>query len=67
MFDFADDLVQPWRRSSLPAIVAKRIRQCKAMRGREADRSHANQSRTNAMAAGAAWTNKILRLTVAAP
>jgi hypothetical protein len=35
--------------------------------GSEADRSHANQSRTNAIAAGAAWTNKILRLTVAAP
>ena len=31
------------------------------------ERAHANQSKINAMAAGAAWTNKILRLTVAAP
>jgi hypothetical protein len=35
--------------------------------GSRRDRSYASQSRVNAMAAGKAWTNRILWLTVTAP
>jgi len=35
--------------------------------GSKGERAYASQSRINATAAGAAWTKRILRLTVAAP
>jgi hypothetical protein len=48
-------------------ILAERMWQCKMMRRRKGERCYASQSRINAIAAGAAGTNRILRLTVAAP
>jgi hypothetical protein len=40
---------------------------CKTMPGRGMNEGYASQSRVNAMAAGNAWTNRILWLTVTAP
>jgi hypothetical protein len=71
MSDFADGLIRrPWK--TLADAIAGKIleewmRQRKARPGAKDERSQASQSRINAMAAGAACTNRILRLTVAAP
>jgi negative regulator of sigma E activity len=48
-------------------ILDERIWQRKAIRSWQGERPHASQSRNKAMAAATAWTNRIPRLTVAAP
>jgi hypothetical protein len=48
-------------------ILEEGMLQCKARPGAKDERSQASQSSINAMAAGAACTNRIRRLTVAAP
>jgi hypothetical protein len=55
MFDFADDLVQPGGCHRCQDIGGT-ILAMQGNAGSEDDRLYANQSRINAMAAGAAWT-----------
>ena len=60
-------LFRPRRTPSLAAILEERMWQCKAMPAGKVNDLYASQSRISAMAAGAACTNRILRLTVTAP
>jgi hypothetical protein len=62
---FRRSLVQTLAGAIARKILDERMWQCKT--GPEAERSQASQSRISAIAAGAAWTHNILRLTVTAP
>jgi hypothetical protein len=58
---------EPWRTPIARKILDEGGVALQDNAGSRRGRSYASQSRVNAIAAGKAWTNRILRLTVTAP